>query len=361
MNIMTNEIKIGIIYDPDFALMHYPPFPKPAFIAFENPNRISTILQHLTHQKIFEKSAITKLSPVEINDNHLLLAHSEYHIDSIEKISQLGGGLIADEVFITETTFSVAKKAVGGAIKALTSFALIRPPGHHAMKDCASGLCIFNNIAIAIYYLRKNLDFRGKIAIIDIDDHFGDGLARYFYEDHSVLYFSIHEYDYDNIDIGLINELGAGKGMGKNINFPVPPGISGDDFMLLFEIVEPILREFQPELILVAAGFDMYFADPIGNCNLTSNTYYNFTQKILKISEDVCDGKLAFILEGGYSIIGLPYSILAVVKALLKEELVIPSFEMNVMKESLGNDVQKIKETLLKILSPYWESLNSEI
>ena len=367
---MNERKKIAFITDTDFTYMHEPPYPKPSFISYENPLRISNILRELNKRGIFLNKNIEKVYPLKITNNDLLLAHSRYHIESIKRISRLGGGIVADEVFITNNSFKLAKKAVGGAIQALKviiegefnhSIAIIRPPGHHALQESASGLCIFNNIAIAILYLRKKLNFQGKIAIVDIDNHFGDGLARYFYEDPTVLYFSIHEFDYQSGDLGMINEVGDGLGKGTNINYPVPPGLTNSEFLSLFDIVEPILEEFQPELIIIATGFDMYFADPIGNNNLTSDAYYQFSNRIKKLSLKLCDGKIAFILEGGYSLIGLPYCTLAIIKALLDEKYQVPEFEDFPMSKSLREEIKKIKYTLLNLLATYWKTLDFKI
>jgi len=271
-------------------------------------------------------------------------------------------------VFLTEDTFDLAKKAVGGAIEAIEgvinnkytqSIALIRPPGHHAFREKASGLCIFNNIATSILYLREHLKFNRKIAIIDIDDHFGDGLAQYFYDDPDVLYFSIHEFDFTEGDLGLMDELGIDEGIGKNINFPVPEGINNDDFMYCLDLLDPILKEFQPALIVIAAGFDMYYADPIGNCALTSIAYFQFAERIVRIAESLCEGKAAFILEGGYDIIGLPYCIEAIIKALLKVEYKPPEYEKNLLflEDSKSKEIIKIKSFLTGLLNPYWDFL----
>jgi len=362
-----SEIKIAIITDKDFETKNAPPFPKPSFISFENPLRIQFVSTHLERKNFFEDKRIIKMTPKKIDDSIIKLAHSQYHIDSIKRISSMGGGILSDEVYITPDTYSLAKKAVGGCIEAIEtvlkgiasqSFALIRPPGHHALKERASGLCIFNNIANAIIYLRKELKYDKKIAIIDIDNHYGDGIVQYFYDDPTVLYCSIHEFDFSEGDFGLIDELGQGEGLGKNISFPVPAGSNNDVFYEFLDLVEPILHEFRPDLMVVAAGFDMYFADPVGNCKFTSIAYYNFTKQILKVAKSVCDGRIAFILEGGYSIIGIPYCIEAILKALLLENYNPPEFENigfsdNIVKE----EVMKIKEVLKKLLIPYWNQL----
>lgn len=364
---MTNNKKIGIIIDGDFTSKHEPPFPHPIFPSYESPLRIQSILTYLENKKVFDDNRIIKIKPKKIDDSTINLAHTKYYIDSIKYLSSLGGGLLNDEVFITSSTFELAKKAVGGAIQAIEevinhnvnqSIALIRPPGHHALRENGSGLCIFNNIANSILYLREKLQYNKRIAIVDIDNHFGDGLVQYFYEDPSVLYFSIHEYDFVEGDLGFINELGAGEGIGKNINFPIPMDSIDNDFFECIEILEPILREFSPDLIIIAAGFDMYFADPIGNCLLTTFSYYKFTEKLLKITEDVCEGKLVFILEGGYSLIGLPVCIYSVMKALFKEKYERPAFEyIDFVNNSKRNEIIKIKSALKNLLATYWTSM----
>ncbi|TFF89775.1 MAG: histone deacetylase, partial [Promethearchaeota archaeon] len=269
-----------------------------------------------------------------------------------------------EEIFVAPDTFEIAKGAVSGAITAVEktvfgeinqAIALIRPPGHHAFRDKASGLCIFNNIALSILHLREKHNFSGKIAILDIDNHYGDGLAHYFYEDPSVLYISIHEYDFSQVDVGFINELGVGDGIGTNINIPVPEGLSTNEFLELIDFIEPILQEFSPSILIIPTGFDTYFADPIGNAELTSDAFYEFSKKIKKISNELCEGKIAFILEGGYSIIGLQYCLLALIKGLINESYSPPSFEYSHRNISSNrNNLEKIKKALVKIIAPYW-------
>ena len=364
---MTADQKIGIVIDEDFALKNNPPYPHPIFLSYENPLRIRVILDYLDKIKLWEDKRIIKLEPKLINEELLNLAHTKYYIDIVKRLSTFGSGILGEEVFITKDTFSLAKKAVGGAIEAIEkvitkeisqSVALIRPPGHHALREKGSGLCIFNNIANTILYLRKELNYNKKIAIVDIDDHFGDGLVQYFYNDPSVLYFSIHEFDFLENDVGFINELGEGEGLGKNINFPIPAGIKDDEFLVFLDLLEPILKEFKPDLIIVAMGFDMYFADPIGNCFLTSISYNKFAERILRIAKEVCEGKLAFILEGGYSLIGLPFCVQAVISGLLNKKYEQPLFEkINFSNESKMEGVLQIKSKLENLLRTYWNSL----
>ncbi|MFX1257185.1 MAG: histone deacetylase [Promethearchaeota archaeon] len=361
---MKVDKKIGIVVDEDFALKNTPPYPKPSFLSYESPLRIRSILEHFEKINLFKDDRIIRIKPKDINESIIELAHTKYYIDSIRRLSNYGSGLMDDEIFITKDTFYIAKKAISGAIVAIEnvirkeinqSFALIRPPGHHAFQQKGSGLCIFNNIANSILYLRKVLNYKKRIAIVDIDDHFGDGIVQYFYDDPTVLYFSIHEFDFVEYDIGFITELGEAEGLGKNINFPIPMGLRDEEFLEFMEILEPILKEFKPDLIIVAIGFDMHFSDPIGNCNLTSTSYFRFAKRILKIAEEVSEGKLAFVLEGGYSLMGLPLCILAVLKALLNEEYKPSIFEnITFNNDSKKEEINKIKASLKDLLKNHW-------
>lgn len=361
-----NNVKIGILFDYDFSKQHNPPYPHPTFVSYENPLRIKAIYNYFEKTRLFEDNRIMRLAPRIVNKKLIKLAHSPYYIDTVERLSKFGSGLLSEEVFVVKDTFLLAKKAIGGVIECVDavlkgrvnqSFAIIRPPGHHAMREKGAGLCIFNNIATAILNLREN-NYQKRIAIIDIDDHFGDGIAQYFYEDPNVLYFSVHEFDFLEGDIGFITETGAGNGKGTTINFPIPMNTTDMNFLEFMEILEPILNEFKPDLIIVAAGFDMHFADQIGNCLLTSKSYYEFTRQIKTIAQKVCEGRLVFVLEGGYSIMGLPLCVNSIINALLQEaHIPNKSEDLDFSKYHSNIELLKIKKALKKILSEYWECL----
>ena len=170
-----------------------------------------------------------------------------------------------------------------------------------------------------------------------------------------MVYASIHEFDFIDWDTGDIEELGEDEGEGTNINFPIPSEITDDNFLEFLDIIEPVLRQFKPDLIIVATGFDMYYDDPVGSCNLKSIGYYEFTKRILKVAEEICEGKLTFILEGGYNLIGLPVCVQAIFHALLNEPYEQPEFEYyDFSNDKITREVLKIKEELKKALKPYW-------
>jgi acetoin utilization deacetylase AcuC-like enzyme len=356
---------VGIITDKDFEVLNDPPYPRPYFESFESPLRIKSIMDYFNKTDLFEDSRVKQLPLTDIDDSVIELVHSKYHIQSIKYLSDIGSGDAGESVFITKDTYNLAKKAVGATISALSSvinnevnqsFAFIRPPGHHALRDVASGLCIFNNIAIAIQYLRKVKQAINKVAIVDIDNHYGDGIAKFFYEDPDILYFSIHEYDFDQGELGFIFEIGEGDGLGKNINFPIPPKTTDKYFLELFDIVDPIFSEFKPELIVIACGFDGHFTDPIGNCMLTANAYIQFTHKILDLAKRLCNGKLSFVLEGGYSQSALPICSYSIIQTLLGDQVELPFEEKISLPEDpeLKNTISRVKAELINILKNFW-------
>ncbi len=361
---MIKKNKIGIVSHENFTYMHAPLYPRPLFTSHENPLRVKSILDYFNRIDLFSNEQIVKLIPQLVTKKILYLTHSAYHVNLIRRLSRQGGGLLGDEVFITHDTFKLARLAAGGAIEAMKSviqggvnqsFALVRPPGHHAMRDNASGLCIFNNIVVAINFLRNEPQFKKKIAIIDIDSHFGDGIAQFFYEDPSILYFSIHEHDFIEGEKGFITELGEGDGLGTNINVPVPLGLTDSDFLDCLSILPSILNQFQPKLIVVACGFDFHFSDPIGNGFLTSLSYYNFARLLMELATELCEGKICFILEGGYSITALPFCVHAIIKAILNSDYKRPPFEfLDFSPFSKKEEITKINSILKQKLMQYW-------
>lgn len=316
-----------IVYHPDYGELNKLDQPKPFFETYESPLRCKITWEHLKQigfvsrdfrgtriQTNTDRNLVIK-KPEPLTKDDIRLVHSRYHLEMVERFTEFGCGQLGNSVLATEDTMEIALLSAGGAYEAISdvfnnkysqSFALIRPPGHHAMPGTPDGLCIFNNIAVSIAKLRKDNKFNGKIAIIDIDAHYGNGLAEIFYEDPDVLYTSIHEMDFMMGEDGFFGEIGFGDGLGYNICFPVRYG-SGDIVLKKYcNFIEPFLNDFSPDLIIIASGFDGHWADPIGNLNYTSKGYKHFANWIKAVSSQLCGGKVAFCLEGGYNLIMLP-------------------------------------------------------
>lgn len=184
------------------------------------------------------------------------------------------------------------------------AFALVRPPGHHAEPDKAMGFCLFNNVALAAAYARIEQGLE-RVAVVDIDLHHGNGTQACFYRDPHVLYLSSHQFPlYPGTGDG--REVGLKDGKGYTVNFPLPPGTGDEAFVPVYtKIVAPILEQYRPQIILVSAGFDAYFEDPLGSLNVTSDGYGSAAASLIRAADSCCGGKICFVLEGGYSREGL--------------------------------------------------------
>jgi acetoin utilization deacetylase AcuC-like enzyme len=224
----------------------------------------------------------------------------------------------------TARSYEAALQAAGGlpalidhllAGRLDNGFALVRPPGHHAEAHRAMGFCLFNNVAVGAAYARQKHGL-GRILIIDWDLHHGNGTQHSFWNDPQVLYFSTHQYPYYP-GTGGLDETGGKEAPGFTVNVPLAGGCLDEDFVQIFErILLPIGRQFQPDLILVSAGFDTYYEDPLGAMMVTPQGFARLTRLVMELARSVCQNRLLLVLEGGYHLEGLRQSVRAVLKEL---------------------------------------------
>jgi len=222
-------------------------------------------------------------------------------------------------------SYEVARYAAGGVITATdavfdgkvdSAFALVRPPGHHATPEHAMGFCLFNNLAIATRYALKKRNLE-RIAIIDFDVHHGNGTQDTFYKSPDVLYTSTHESPFYP-GTGSVAETGSGTGKGTTVNIPLPAGCGDTEYSLVFEqIIKPAVRRFKPQFIMVSAGYDLHWADPLALMQLTVAGCTRIAGIIKGLADELCDGRLVFTLEGGYNLAALATSISATLKVLM--------------------------------------------
>lgn len=293
-------------------------------------------------------NAFKNLTQNEIKDGekYLRLIHSEAHIQKIRDNSK-DFYQLDEDTFLSNRSYAVACYGVSAAVQAAETgnFALIRPPGHHAYREKASGFCLFNNIAIASEFKVKE----GKrVLIIDFDGHFGDGTSNIFYETDKVLFFSMHQHPAFP-GTGDLHSLGEGKGKGYNMNMCIPPNSGDDIFLDAFTHFLPIFKSFNPDVVAISAGFDGAEEDPLLQLNLSPNAFYQIGKMIaanFSNSFAVLEGGYnPFALERGiYSFLagmngqGIPYAVEKSISGLRAWE----AYEMNL-------------HGVLGLLKPYWK------
>jgi acetoin utilization deacetylase AcuC-like enzyme len=304
-------------------------------------------MEHLKQSGLINKLQV--LQPREAREEELLLVHTSQHIALIRELSKRGG-IIDVDTRACEETWRVAKLAAGGCIVAAEKvmvgevdncFALVRPPGHHATRDKAMGFCFFNNISIMINYLRKEFGLK-KVFIFDWDAHAGNGTMEIFYDDSHVLNISIHQ-DPTTLypGVGFITEMGRGEGEGFTVNIPVAPHASDADYLYIInEFVSPLVKRFQPDFVAISCGLDSHRMDPISSLSLTEKGYGKMTEEFLSLAEQICNGRLVMVLEGGYELSALCASVYEILSSLIESREIKVEGEV---KESTYSLVESLK------------------
>ena len=273
------------------------------------------------------------LEPRRATDEEILRSHSRSHLDALRALEGRDARIDAD-TYSSPRSLEVARLAAGSlgdaslAVargEAPSAFAALRPPGHHAEQARAMGFCLLNHVAIAAETLRQEAQLE-RIAIVDWDVHHGNGTQQLFEQDRDVLYISTHQYPFYP-GTGALEERGHGKAVGATVNLPLPAGAGDAEYGQVFdELIVPILREFEPELILVSAGFDAHSRDPLGSMNVTTGAFGLFAARLRAVAEEACKGRLVVTLEGGYDLDALGASVAEVAAVLLAPELPQASF-----------------------------------
>jgi acetoin utilization deacetylase AcuC-like enzyme len=297
--------KTAIIYTPKY-LDHKSGHGHP-----ESPKRLKWIMKELHNSGLLESGKCSLIEPKPAKTEDVELVHDSDYVRLVKKVSERGGGVLdLSDTVVSVKSFDTALFAVGGAINAVNlvmekkfrnAFALVRPPGHHAGPYYALGFCLFNNVAIAAMHLLKNFSL-DRILILDVDTHHGNGTQEIFYETDKVLYVSLHHDPEGFPGTGFADEVGEDQGVGYTVNIPFPFRIDDRIYLeAVDQIVLPVVRQYKPQFILVSAGFDGHYSDPIGELSLSIFSYVKTFEKILALASKLCNGKLVAVLEGGYS------------------------------------------------------------
>jgi len=262
----------------------------------ECPDRLRGVEEFLRQHGLWEEIRTPEMATVE----DLERVHSVRHIETIR---DFGEGRYDMDTYVHAITYDIAMKAAGGTLEAAKvaleggkSFAPVRPPGHHATRERAMGFCYFNNAAVAASALGK------RTAILDIDVHHGNGTNDIYYKNPDILYISTHQWGIFPGGGGT-DETGSGEGDGFTVNIPLSGGSGDSTFEMAFdEVIDPIIREFKPELFLVSIGGDAHYRDPLASLTLSTPGYLRTIEHIFTLADELTGGGVAFTLEGGYDI-----------------------------------------------------------
>jgi acetoin utilization deacetylase AcuC-like enzyme len=318
------------------------------------------VLYHMLQDEEF-RGKVKVLTPRPATREELALNHSLNYIDRIASTAGHPYTMLDPDTTTSPLSWEAAQMAVGGVLLAIdkvvegevsNAFALVRPPGHHAEKNRGMGFCLFNNVAIAAHYARQKYQL-DRILIVDWDLHHGNGTQNAFYEDPHVLFFSTHQYPYYP-GSGSFEEVGKGKGRGFTINVPLPGGQGDQDFAYIYrKILKSIASAYEPQLVLVSAGYDIYFQDPLGAMNVTPEGFATLTSLVLDIAQFSCQGKVIVLLEGGYHLNGLRDSVKATLRELMGDSILDSSPKGAEMLNSTEKVIDKVRE----YHKAFWTSL----
>ncbi len=306
----------GFVYHPDY-LKHDAGDGHP-----ERPARLQAITDGLKSSPVW--TSLVQIKPLPADETWVLRVHKSEYLQQLRRAAMDAPTALDPDTTVSADSYRVALLATGGALAAVdaimtgrirNAFVASRPPGHHAFPDRASGFCLINHVAVATRYVQEKYGLR-RVLIIDWDVHHGNATQDFFYEDASVLYFSTHQHPHYP-GTGSSDEEGRGAGLGTNINVPLPAGSGDAEVINAFEtkLVAAATR-FEPEFVLISAGFDSHAGDPLANFEITTQGFVELTNIAMRIADRFAEGRLVSILEGGYSLANLASAVHAHVGAL---------------------------------------------
>ncbi|GJZ31221.1 histone deacetylase 5 [Tanacetum coccineum] len=363
------RLRVGLVYDERMC-RHSTPKGEPHP---ENPDRIRAVWDKLMSAGIPKRCVVFKAK--EVDDKYIAAVHTKSHINLIKTISSKKTvsqrNKVAakyDSIYFSEGSSESAHLAAGSVLRVAekvakgelnSAFAIVRPPGHHAEKSEPMGFCLYNNVAIAASFLldQKKLGVK-KILIVDWDVHHGNATQKMFWKDSQVLSFSVHRHEngsfYPGGDDGSHTMVGEGPGLGYNINVPWENAHCDEaDYIAVWDhILIPVAKEFNPDIILISAGFDAAIGDPLGGCCVTPHGFSILLKKLMESSK----GKIVMALEGGYNLDSLAKSVLACIEVLLEDNPIAESYEVYPF-ESTWRVIKDVRGKLSK----FWPILATKL
>jgi acetoin utilization deacetylase AcuC-like enzyme len=306
----------AIVYNPLQAAHDEPSY-------VECAARLDAILAALDASGL--RAELLELAAHPASEAQMLAVHDRRLLEVVRAAASRGPHWLTPDTYIRPGSWDAARMAAGAAAaaaeavwsgQASNAFALIRPPGHHATPSQPMGFCLLNNIAIAARYAMDALGAE-RVAIVDFDVHHGNGTQDCFYDDGRVFFCSTHAWPFYP-GTGAADDMGVEDGYGTTLNLPLPYGTGDAGFQLVYDqVVLPALRRFAPQLILVSAGYDAHWDDPLGPLSLSIAGYAALTQRLVELAGEICDGKIVLGLEGGYSLAALAGGVIASLRVLM--------------------------------------------
>ena len=320
----------------------------------ERPERLEAVRRGLRQGGL--EGEVVPMAPRAATREELLRVHTPQHVERVVAAEGKRVRFDADTA-MGPRSFAAAIRAAGGVVDAVErvvegsldrAFCSVRPPGHHATPDRAMGFCLFNNVALgAAAALARGLT---RVAVIDFDVHHGNGTQEAFYADPRVLYVSSHRFPFYP-GTGSLPEVGEDEGCGFTVNLPMPAGLGDGDYRRAYrEIVEPIGRAFDPELVLVSAGFDPHRDDPLGGMDVTAAGFAELMDVCLAVASGAARGRVVAVLEGGYDLDGIAESTAAIVGQMLGRP-------PRTLVDTLLPGVERLLEAYRNVHGQYWRAL----
>ncbi len=273
----------------------------------ERAERLIQVTRHLDRQGLAEKCARPSWKPLPVEK--LGTIHDTAYAAEVAEFARAGGGRIEADTLVSPDSYDVALYAAGAACEATrrvvggqarNALCLVRPPGHHALRDSVMGFCLFNNVALAAATATGELDVE-RVLIVDWDVHHGNGTQDAFWTDPQVGFLSIHRWPFYP-GSGRDDETGSGPGLGTIFNLPTEMGTSRSAYLDHFRAgLEELAERMKPQLILISAGFDAHRDDPVGSLGLEVEDFEVLSNLVLDLAEDCCGGRVVSVLEGGYN------------------------------------------------------------
>ena len=328
----------------------------------ERPERLQAVRRAVDE---FEwPEAVREYRPEDAPREALTRVHDTGYVDRIAATAGKERSAFDLDTGTGPRSYAAALRAAGGAMEVVDQalagdevipFATVRPPGHHAERNQAMGFCLFNNVAVAAAHARHHHGL-SRVAVIDWDVHHGNGTQHIFEADPSVLYLSVHEFPLFP-GTGRLHEVGRDAGEGYTVNVPLPAGQYDAQYVRVFrEIFEPVITAYRPELILISAGFDAHGDDPLANMALSAGGFAMLTSIVRQWADEVSDGRLGLLLEGGYSLSALSESVQQVMAVLIDQVTLHEDDAYGASLTRADRTIDQVKA----IQRSYWPGLEGE-